>query len=102
MSSLAQQSWLQLLDLTEQMVRAAESHDWNQLTEIQQDREQLMQRLPPASATSATLLETILGLNQQLEALSQQQRQQLSEQLRVGQQNRIGIQAYQQVTGGNH
>ena len=102
MNQSPKQSWLELLNLTEQMVAVAESHDWLQLTELQQDRDQLMQGLPAAPADSAALLENILGLNQQLESLSQQQRQQLTEQLRQGQQNRQGIQAYQQVTSANH
>ena len=102
MNPVSTQPWQQMLHLTELMVKAAESHDWEQLTEFQQDRDQLMQSLPAASADSAALLETILGLNQQLESLSQQQRLQLAEQLRQGQQNRQGIQAYQQVTSASH
>ena len=102
MNSVVTQPWQQMLVLTEQMVSAAQNDDWSQLAELQQNRDQLMQRLPAASADNASLLETILGLNQQLESLTQQQRQQLTEQLRQGQQNRQGIQAYQQVTSANH
>ena len=102
MNSVPKQPWQQMLALTEQMVSVAQSQEWVQLVELQQERDQLMQQLPAASADNATLLETILGLNQQLESLSEQQRQQLTKQVRRGQQTRQGIHAYQQVTGASH
>ncbi len=102
MNSAPKQPWQQMLTLTEQMVSAAQSDDWTRLTELQQNRDQLMQRLPAASADNAALIEATLELNQQLELLSEQQRQQLTRQVRRGQQTRQGIHAYQQVTGASH
>ena len=70
--------WQQFYQTTAEMVRLAHDCAWEQLSERQQQRDRQLQQLPPASNQEAGLLEELLKLNQLLERLGQQQREQLS------------------------
>ncbi|HAC35095.1 MAG TPA: hypothetical protein DCF45_11315 [Gammaproteobacteria bacterium] len=94
--------WQQFYQTTAEMVRLAHDCAWEQLSERQQQRDRQLQQLPPASNQEAGLLEELLKLNQLLERLGQQQREQLSNTVKQAQHHKRGVNAYHAVHQHNH
>jgi len=90
--------WHQLFNMTGKMVLVAQKEAWDELVELQVDRDKLIATLPAPTSTDADLLQQILTLNQTLEQLSASHQDQLAGTIRQGQKNLQGISAYQTVT----
>lgn len=94
MSAVGHAALEQALQLSTQMLGAAQSQDWGTVAALRPDYDDVLRRGAPATDASREILTTLLGQHQQLVQLTDQARQQIASELEQQQRNHRALNAY--------
>ena len=96
----------QILQMSQTMLTLAEQDEWEQVTGLQMERQQMMEQalpLDPAltnSDSAAAQIKKILGLDQQITELARAQQKEIGQVLGKLNQGRAATRAYQDASRG--
>lgn len=83
-----------LLELSERMLEAARSGDWDAVASLETERSQQLASLSVTEPTALPVLQAMLGYTEQVRTLAGQQRDRLGEDLGLHQHRHRALSAY--------